>query len=139
MSYTATVAGYLTIKPPLKWAEIRESRFLLENQADGNRDTDVVLHLEREEVETEDGISTIITCGMAVPCRPSFDCRNLKEDTRLFVEEMRKLGRSVSGEMIVQPRDYGDGGIWRVVVDDEGARKEMSKLQWPDGSEVQLP
>ncbi|AXH66277.1 hypothetical protein SEA_SATIS_116 [Streptomyces phage Satis] len=139
MSYTATVTGFLTIEPPLKWSEIRESRFLLENQADGSRDTDVVLDLDREEVETEEGVSTIITCSMAVPCRRAFDCRNLDEDTGLFVEEMKKLGRTVRGEMVAQPRDYGDGGIWRVVVDEEGARKEMAKLQWPDGSEVQLP
>jgi hypothetical protein len=139
MTYTATVAGYLTIEPPLKWSEIRESRFLVENQADGSRDTDVVLHVGREEVETEEGISIIITCRMAVPCRQTFDCRNLDKDTGLLVEEMKKLGRTVQGELVVQPRDYGDGGIWRVVVDYEGSRKEMAKLQWPDGSEVQLP
>lgn len=139
MSYTATVGGYLTIDPPLKWSEIRDSPFLLENQVDGTRDTDVVLHLEREEVETDEGLNTVITSKLAVPCRQAFDCRNLDEDAGLFVKAMEGIGRTVRGELIVQPRDYGDGGIWRVVVDEEGARKEMAKLQWPDGSEVELP
>lgn len=139
MSYTATVAGYLTIEPPLKWLEIRESRFLAENQNAPKDDTDVVLHLERNEVETEEGISTIITSAMAIPCRSSFDCRNMHEDVGLFVEEMKRIDRTVRGEIVAQPRDYGDGGIWRVVVDEEGARKEMAKLQWPDGTEVELP
>lgn len=139
MSYTATVWGYLTIHPPLKWSEIRESRFLLENQMDGTRDTDVVFHPHRDEVESDEGVNTVITCKMAVPCRQSFDCRNLEEDTGLLVREMSKIGRTVRGELIARPHDSRDGDVWRVVVDEEGARTETARLQWPDGSEVELP
>jgi hypothetical protein len=139
MSYIATVAGQLTLDPPLKWVEIRESMFFLENQASGMRDTDVVFHLEREEFETDEGVNTVFTCKLAIPCRETFDCRSLDEETALFVRKMAEIGRTVRGELVVQPRDYGDGGIWRVVVDENGTRKEMAKLQWPDGSEVELP
>ena len=139
MSYIATVWGHLAIDPPLKWSDIRESRFLLENQADGTRDTDVVLHIQRDEVEHDDGVNTVITCKLAAPCRQSFDCRGLEEDTEMLVKEMLKIGRTVRGELIARPHDSRDGDVWRVVVDENGTRSETAKLQWPDGSEVELP
>lgn len=139
MFYIARVDGYLTIEPPLKWSEFRESRFFIDTNVSAD-DPDVVLRLEREDVETDEGVSTVFSCRIAVPCRKgAYDPRNLAEDCSLLFEELKKSGHTLNGELIVQPRDYGDGGIWRVVVDEEGARKEVARLQWPDGSEVQLP
>jgi hypothetical protein len=140
MSYTARVGGYLTIDPPLRWSEFRESRFFIDNTTVGD-DPDVILRLEREDVDTDEGVTTLFSCKIAVPLRVGsiYDPRNLAEDCGLLFEELKKSGHALKGELVVQPTDYGDGGIWRVVVDDEGARKEMAKLQWPDGSEVQLP
>lgn len=141
MSYSAIVGGYLEIEPPLKWSEIRNSKFFVDNNPSGRSDPDVILRLDREDVETEEGISTVFTCKYAVPYRQEsvYDCRKLDEDCALLFEQMKETGHTLKGELVVQPRDYGDGGVWRVVVDEEGARKEMAKLQWPDGSEVELP
>ncbi len=140
MSYSARVDGYLEIDPPLRWAEFRESRFFVDNSVSDD-EPDVVLRMDREDIETEDGVSTVFSCKFAVPLRvgSAYDPRNLAGDCGLLFEELKKTGHTLAGELIVQPLDYGDGGIWRVVVDDEGARKETAKLQWPDGSEVQLP
>jgi hypothetical protein len=139
MSSTGTVNGFLTIEPPLKWSEIRESPFFVNNQSKPSEDTDVILYVEEEETETEAGRSVVITSSVAIPCRPAFDCRALEEWTKLFVKAMKAIGRSVCGVMIVQPRDFGDGGVWRVIVDGGGVRKEDAKYMWPDGSEVELP
>lgn len=140
MSYTAFVGGYFTIQPELKWSEIRNSKFYLDNKPQVSRtDPGIVLRVDSNEVETDEGVNTALTCSYAVPWRESFDCRALDEDADALVKAMEEIGRTVRGEMVVQPRDYGDGGIWRVVIDEEGARKEMARLQWPDGSEVELP
>ncbi len=140
MTQMARVGGYLKIEPPLKWSEFRESRFFIDNNINSD-DPDVILRMDREDVETDEGVSTAFTCKIAVPLQQDgfYNPRNLVEDCDLLFEELKGLGHTLSGELIVQHRDYGEGGIWRVVVDDEGARKEMAKLQWPDGSEVQLP
>lgn len=139
MSYLAHVEGSLAINPPLIWAEIRSSRFFDQNQKERSDQTDVVLLVNSTEVETDRGIDTILACNTAIPCRESFDCRDLRAQTESLVQAMQEIGRTVRGEMLVQPHDYGDGGIWRVVVDEKGVKKEMAQLVWPDGTPVQLP
>ncbi len=139
MSYTGTVSGHYAIDPPLKWSEIRDSPFLLENQTSHSQDTDVVLKPEREEEESDTGVLITITCSSAVPCRDAFDCRALEGETTAFMEAMKAMGRMVRGVMTVQPHEYGDGGVWRVVVDGGGVRSEAARLLWPDGSTVDLP
>lgn len=139
MSYTGHVSGSYRIDPPLKWSEIRESRFLEQNQKASKDQTDVVLLVDSEERETDDGVTQILSSNTVVPCRPAFDCRALDEHTEMLVVAMREIGRTVTGEMLVQPHDYGDGGIWRVVVDENGVRKDMAQLTWPDGTSVEIP
>lgn len=138
MSYLASVDGQFVISPPLEWFQIRESRFYLDNKGTVSRDDPgIVLLVEEEISETDKGFSTVRTCSVAVPWRESFDCRNLEKDATAFVEAMKKIDRSVSGEMVVTSTEYA-GDIWRVVIDKDGARKEEARFTWPDGSEVRF-
>lgn len=139
MSYYARIGGYLKISPPLKWSEIRNSEFFPDTMA-STYGPSIALYAEREDVETDEGVSTLITSNSAGPVTDTdFDCRNLGKDVESLASVMKELGHQVEGVLIVQPRDYGDGGIWRVISDADGVRKEFAKLQWPDGSEVELP
>jgi hypothetical protein len=137
VSYTASVNGVFTIEPPLTWAEIRDSKFHLTNKPQARDEPGIVLDVERSEEETDTGISTIFTAKFAVPWRESFDCRNLEEDARGLVSEMAEIGRSVRGMMVVTSTEWA-GDIWRVVIDDEGVRKEDARFVWPDGTDVQF-
>lgn len=136
MSYEGSVDGCFTIDPPLKWAEIKNSRFYLEDKPASRDDPGVVLSVERADVETDDGVSIVFTCSMALPWRESFDCRDLDKDVKALAEEMRGIGRTVQGQMVVNGDWAGD--IWRVVADDDGVRKETASFTWPDGTKVQF-
>jgi hypothetical protein len=135
MAYSANVEGYLTIDPPLEWKDIRESKFY----AEGGTEVfpDVKFKVDQQYEETERGHNTVITATYVIPYK-SFDfaCRTLTEDCMVLFEEMKGVGRALTGELIVQPTHYGDGWPWRVRVDERGAHEEHAKLQWPDGSEV---
>jgi len=137
MSYTGSVDGQFAIDPPLKWSDIRESRFYLDNKGTVSiDDPGVVLLVDVDVKETDEGESTIRTSRLAVPWRESFDCRKLDKDVKALAEAMAETGRTVTGEMVVTG-DYA-GDIWRVVADKDGVRKEEAKFQWPDGTEVRL-
>lgn len=136
MSYSGSVSGVFTIDPPLPWSEIKGSRFYLDNKPDSRDDPGVVLSVERSEVETDTGISTIFTSNAVIPWRESFDCRNLESDVKKLVAEMTEIGRTVEGVMVVDGEWAGD--IWRVVADKDGVRKEKARFMWPDGTEVQF-
>lgn len=136
MSYTGSVKGAFTISPPLKWSEIKNSRFYLDDKPDSRDDPGVVLDVERADEETDSGVSIVFTSSVAVPWRESFDCRNLEGDVQALVVEMAESGRTVQGQMVVSGDWVGD--IWRVVADEQGVRKEMARFQWPDGSDVKL-
>lgn len=138
MSYDSTVRGELRIDPPLKWGQIRESRFY---DADGigrpgDRQPDVLLDVEREDTETEEGIVTRLHCRRVIPYQSApYTARTLLEDVRELYEAFP--GHAVRGQLVAY--DEEPGQIWRVVADDAGVRKEWARLVWPDGTEVEFP
>lgn len=135
MSYTGSVNGHFQIEPPLKWAEIKDSRFYLEDK-DMSFETAVVLAVDRDDKETDDGVSIIFTSSAAVPWRESFDCRGLERDTKALAKDLAETGRTLRGVMTVSGDWATD--VWRVVADGDGVRKEEARFTWPDGSEVSL-
>lgn len=136
MSYEGSVNGLFDIEPPLNWSEIKKSRFYLADKPGSRDDPGVVLGVERSEVETDDGVSILFTSKVAIPWRESFDCRNLKQDVEALVAEMKEIGRTVKGQMVVDGEWAGD--LWRVVADENGVRKENARFLWPDGTEVSI-
>ena len=141
MGYQARADGFLQVEPPLEWIDIKSSEFYVENQTSPNgRYPVILLGVEETDRETRTGFTRDLTCSVAVPDSSSVvDFRHLEDDIRKLIEELEQTGRKASGQIIVQPLHYGDGGIWRVVVEGDEVRKEDARLQWPDGSEVDLP
>lgn len=136
MSYTGRVSGYLSVDPPLKWSQIKDSRFYVENKVVTRGTPSAVLHVDREDVETDTGVNTVLTCRVVGPFRDSpYDARSMEEDVVELVKEF--TGHTFRGELVVDGDDFG-GDIWRVVCDEDGVRKEQAQLLWPDGSKVEL-
>lgn len=137
MSYTGSVGGQFAIDPPLKWFEIRDSRFYLENKADvSSDDPGVILLVDEETKETDEGDSTLRTSYLAIPWRESFDCRKLDKDVKALAKYLEGIGRTLRGEMVVSGEWATD--VWRVVSDEQGVRKEAAQFKWPDGTDVSL-
>lgn len=136
MSYTGSVSGVLVIDPPLKWSEIKASRFYLEDKVDMSFETAVVLAVDQADKETDEGVSVIFTSNTAIPWRESFDCRGLERDVRALAKDLAETGHTLHGVMTVSGDWVTD--VWRVVADENGVRKEKACFTWPDGSAVEL-
>lgn len=138
MSDSTRVVGHLTITPPLNWAEIRSTRFytaVAGGRHSGNM-PDMILQVDSREVETDEGVNTVLSSQFVVPCTDSrYRLRSLTEDVKELCETFKD--HEVRGELTLWGEDYGD--IRRVVVDEDGVREEKATLSWPDGSEVELP
>lgn len=133
MSHRIAVRGEFLIDPPLKWSEIKNSRFL--HSADGGAEvTDLVLAVSTEEYDTDEGVSTVITCDRAVPWSHSpYDPRNLLEDAKELRAEC--AGHTVTGQMVLYDAERL-GLVIRVVSDADGVREEQARLAWPSGGEA---
>jgi hypothetical protein len=133
MGLKIAVRGEFHIDPPLKWAEIKNSRFLHSDQG-GTEITDVILQVTANEFDDDEGVRTVITCDRVVPWMASpYDPSNLLEN----VEDLRAecAGHTVTGQMVLYDIERL-GYVGRVVSDAEGVREERARLIWPDGSEV---
>lgn len=137
MGYDARVVGYLTIAPPLNWAEIRNSRlYAATTNGRSARLPDVVLQVDSREMETDQGVTTVLSSQFIVPCTESrYQVRSLAEDVQEAIDTFK--GHEVRGTLTLWGEEFGD--IRRIVVDEDGVREEEAILSWPDGSKVELP
>lgn len=134
MGLSIVVRGELRIDPPLKWSEIRKSRFLRTEEG-GTEVTDLVLDVHAARQDTDEGMNTVITCDRAVPWNTSpHDPRNLLENVRGLRAE--NPGHTVTGELVLYDADFL-GDVRRIVSDDVGVREEKARLVWPDGTEAE--
>jgi hypothetical protein len=133
MGARIAVRGEYRIDPPLKLSEIKESGFL-SSEDGGGAIRSIVLALTHDERETDEAVTTVITCSRVVPWMASpFDPRGLLED----VEELRAecAGHTVTGQMVLYDAERL-GCVSRVVATPEGVREEGGRIVWPDGTEV---
>lgn len=136
MSYSGRVDGYLSVKPPLKWSQIKDSRFFVENKVSSHGTPRIAMLVDREDRETDEGVNTVLTCRTVGPLRDTpYDARLMEDDVLALVREFPE--HEFRGELVVDGEDFG-GDVWRVVCDNEGVRKEHAQLLWPDGSKVEL-
>ena len=79
MALRLKLRGEYRIDPPLKWSEIRNNPFL--SPKDGGTGLHpVTLRLTAENQETDDALTTIITCSAVGPLMESpFDPGNLEK------------------------------------------------------------
>lgn len=134
MSTRITVRGEFRIEPPLKWVEIKDSPFFV-NQP-GPDDPDIVFKVATSNTETDDGVVTVITCDRVVPLTQSaYDPVNLAGCVSELCDDLKN--HSIAGEMILYNRD-DPGDIRRVVVGPDGVHEEQARILWPDGTAVEL-
>lgn len=128
MGYQSNLSGELEIKPPLKWAEYRETAFL---SGDG-----VLLELAESisQADTEDGSVTIRAAARVVPYGDSVKAYTLKEDLSALVRAFP--GHTFHGYIVRDGEDTGD--VERYWIEDGGVKSEAATLRWLDGSEVEL-
>lgn len=146
MSYDNRVDGEILIDPPLRWSEIRDSRYSdLAMERSGSNPSDLVFVISENVEETDSGmIITKETSGI----RARLECGNnydLLADLRDIVRTFAEPGRTFSGWLVyhgdpgcgVDVRRYGvevtaPGGLPTAV-------EEKATLRWPDGEEIELP
>lgn len=135
-AYDSEVTGHLTIEPPLKWSEIKDSPFYASNSRRGTP-VDLVFDVTRDESATEGGVVATISASRAIPRTSSpFGAYNLLDDIK---EMVSVFGQKyvICGEFILVGEDSGD--IRRIVVDSDGVREEKARFLWPNGDEVRFP
>ncbi|MCP9209671.1 DUF6205 family protein [Streptomyces sp. NEAU-Y11] len=133
MSIRMAVRGEFRIDPPLKWPAIKDSAYLA--NGDGAAMTDIILRVDAEESDTEDGIHTVITSSRVVPWTSApYDPRNLLSNIKDLQAEC--TGHVIQGQMVLYDVEM-PGYITRVILDEAGPREERARLVWPDGSEAE--
>lgn len=134
MSARIQVRGELVIEPALKWREIKKSRFV---PGDPPRfdDPGVMLLVTSKDNETDEGVTTVISCNRVVPWSHSpYDPGDLAEDLRELCTELD--GHSVTGEVVLYDTESRD--IRRLVVAGGEVREDRARTLWPDGTPVAL-
>jgi hypothetical protein len=132
MGYLSSVTGEVAITPPLSAVEVRESPF----RPDVEERKDVVLRVEQEVIETDDGTVTRMYGTAVVPAwDESYKAYSLEEHLAELIR-LHGHGHAFAGVLLVDGSDQGD--VWRLVVDDHQVTKETARLSWPDGSGVKF-
>jgi hypothetical protein len=131
MGYDSRLAGELTIKPPLKWADIKDSQYLGAERARENH-KGVCLVGRSEPVETDEGT---LTRRYADSVAFAWDY-----PVKLYevVEEIQDLVDSYpdhefAGELRGTGSDFGDIWLLRVGVD-RRVERILPTITWPDGT-----
>jgi hypothetical protein len=135
MGYDSSMRGEITIEPPLRWFEYKDSPYRSREHAMENR-KGLYLVERSEQVETDDGIleartATAVAFPWPYPVRLS-----------LVEEELQELVDAFPGHQFVgylhgQGPVWGD--IWRLGVTDGQAVKTVPMIAWPDGTILERP
>jgi hypothetical protein len=132
MGYVTHALGTITIEPPLRWAQIKDSPFLPAGPT-ASEALDVALVLEEEMTETEDG-AQVVRRAVGVQQRYEDEPRNYN-----IVLHLQRLiddfpGHEFTGRFTCEGEENGD--LWRLEVHDRKATKVRPRIVWPDGSET---
>jgi hypothetical protein len=125
MSYTTHVRGKFAITPPLTWPEIKDSPLA----SDDWRASDLVLRIDEETVDTEDGQLLRRTASALVMREiDEYNARNLIEQVQAAVDSFP--GHTFTGRLDCEGDENTD--LWRVVIRDGRAVKVEPRLVWPE-------
>lgn len=134
MGYDSRLTGRIAITPPLRWADVRASRFLKANNRASSQPSDVVFDIQVED--TDDG--TVQQAIAIVPAdQEAFSRYTLDEDLAEIAREVIGLGSYLDGYIVREGEEQGD--VERYHVEDGAGPvvSEKASLRWPDGTEVQ--
>lgn len=131
MGYTSSLRGELTIEPPLRWAEYKDSPWAGRARAQANH-KGLCLVETTETVVTDDGP---LERHMAVRVEGAWATPEKLYD---IVEELQELvdahpDHEFTGELRGEGNDFGD--IWLLRVNaDRKVERVLPTITWPDGS-----
>jgi hypothetical protein len=125
MSYTTHVRGEFVITPPLAWPQFKDSPF-----ASGDwRASDLVLRVDEESVDTDDGQLLRRTAGvLAMREIDEYNSRNLLAEVQKAVDAFP--GHTFTGRLECEGEEAGD--LWRVVIRNRRAVKVEPRIVWPE-------
>lgn len=126
MGYYSRLSGEIQIDPPLRWSEIKDSRFLPIN-------ADLVYRLTVECGEDDNGERTVVR---AVAIKPATDQAWKHDDIPALLAEIvaEHPDRRYAGHLIRIGEEQGD--VERYRVQDGQVVSEQARIAWPDGTTV---
>lgn len=134
MSYYSRLNGSLTIAPPLRWGEYKDSPHLGDRAAANHLCLKLTDHTVREE--TEDGV---MERRFADQVSYAFD--RAENHVGDCLDELQALVDShpehqFLGEFEGEGNDFGD--LWRLRVSPDTRKVEriLPRITWPDGTET---
>lgn len=131
MGYLSRLRGRISIAPPLRWSEFKDSKYRKYSKAD----TRVVFEEQDETSETDDGFFERRWAIALIPAsEDQLTHYGLEDDLVAFVAELGR-GREFIGCLIREGEEQGD--VERYSIVDGGVRTEKAELRWPDGSVIQ--
>jgi len=137
MGYITHVTGEFAIEPPLTWNEIKASPFTSPSCHDRNvrlhratnHEYDLVLRVEEESVDTDDGEMVRRTASaLVMPHIDEYRARGLVEQVQKVIDLFP--GHTFTGRLECEGEENTD--LWRVVVRDGRAVKVEPRIVWPD-------
>lgn len=129
MGYTTHVTGEFAINPPLTWPEFKDSEFAPDNIID-SYDPDLILRVEEELVDTDDG-PLLRRTATALVMREIDEYRayNLLDQVQAAVDSFP--GHTFTGRLDCEGEENTD--LWRVLIRDGRAVKVEPRIVWPEG------
>jgi hypothetical protein len=131
MGYYSTLSGRIQIKPPLRWAEFKDSDlFTRDNPVALTFDVDIDL------TDTDTGVTEVRTAVAVVPAwEGQAKYYDLEVDLRAFLTAFGK-GRTFVGHLVRSGEEQGD--VERYSFTANGLLVEKAELRWPDGSVAEV-
>ena len=127
MGYYTQVTGQITIDPPLRWVDVKDSPFLPEAC-----DRDVALVIQRDIVQTDDGtLNHLSAVAIERATDDSYRTYSIEAHLQELLDQWGD-GRSFDGYLEGHGEDNED--IWRLYVRDGKAIKAKVQLVWPEGT-----
>lgn len=125
MGYNTRVRGQFSITPPLTWPEFHNSPFA----SDDWRDADLVLHVDEETVNSDDGLLIRRTASALVMREiDEYRAYHLIEQVQAAIDAFP--GHTFTGRLDCEGEESAD--LWRVIVRDGRAVKVEPRIVWPD-------
>lgn len=136
MGYLSRLTGRMEITPPMRWAHVRDSRFL----ASSGADTCVRYEVETVTEDTDDGEQTIRQAVAVVPRYGDWiKAYTLVDDLANIADEVHRAGSCLTGYLYRKGERTTD--VDRLRVDGWDSRRrtvvvQTAEMRWPDGSKV---
>jgi hypothetical protein len=128
MGYLSRLEGEIQIQPPLRWSEIKDSKF----RPDFDRDRSIRYRIDEQRIEDDDGERVT---RYAIAIEDAWDGDSVKHygvDSDLQEIAAAHPDHVYTGQLIRYGEENGDVERYRIVSGRVVAEK--AALTWPDGT-----